>query len=735
MLRVLCCAAVLLYHAGILRGGFFAVCTFFVISAYLGVRSAFRQERFNILKHYLKRLQHIYVPLLVVTLITVGVVSLLPQVNWLNLKPETTSVLLGYNNFWQIAASQDYFARHADSPFIHFWYIAILLQFELIFPIVFVILKFIGEKISRLLACLMPLAVCAASYVFFWRLIAEGRITEAYYHSMARAFAPFLGVALGFAEQYCGPLVPRKLRGGPASVWIFAVYLAVFAFINVYFDSNSEFLALLFLAVTLISARLVSHACAGSPGRHEKPSEHRALSFIADASYEIYLVQYPLIFLGSELLSGALNDTALKAGVIVSTLAAAFLLHFGLFFKKGRKPGGLKIAMLVVLLLAAAGGGYYYSVAEDHTQELAELERRLEENAREMEARQKAMAEQSRSEENKWAELLESFDGGEERVLQAVREMPVACIGDSVMLGALDDLMAAFPNGWFDAQKSRTAWVLQEVINRMDRSGIPHGTVVVNFGANGDSPFRVKERAMDMLEGCRVYWLTNTNPRMRGANASIYELAEEYENLTVIDWQSMSEGHPEYFFADGLHLTAEGRKAFADAIFEAISKPYLEDWRQKKADAEEEYGKYRGQMVSFYGNDLLTNVYPLIAADYPHGSFRTYDEFDLGALLGDMKSAAGALTLADRIVLALDSTVEIPQDGLRQIKEAAGERRLILVTPGSMGEVSADGSIPETLSWGPEGGKLFMADGSHLTPEANEALRSALLDLGLTSEE
>ena len=273
------------------RGGFFAVCTFFVLSAYLSVKSAFRQERFNILKHYLRRLLHIYLPLLVVVLITVGVVSLLPQIKWLNLKPETTSVLLGYNNFWQIAASQDYFARHTDSPFIHFWYIGILLQFEVVFPIVFVILKFIGKRISRVLACLLPLAVCAASFVYFYRLVAEGRITEAYYHSIARAFAPFLGVVLGFAEQYWGPMVPKGLRGSSASAWVFGIYLVVFAVINCALDSSFKYLALLFLAVTLISARLVSYAGV-SASRHEKVSQHGLLGFSADASYEIYLVQY-----------------------------------------------------------------------------------------------------------------------------------------------------------------------------------------------------------------------------------------------------------------------------------------------------------------------------------------------------------------------------------------------------------------------------------------------------------
>ncbi|MBQ9825868.1 MAG: acyltransferase [Firmicutes bacterium] len=730
ILRVICCAAVLLYHTGILRGGFFAVCTFFVLTGYLSVKSAFRQERFNILKHYLKRLLHIYLPLLVVVLITVGVISLLPQIRWLNLKPETTSVLLGYNNFWQIAASQDYFARHTDSPFIHFWYIGILLQFELIFPIVFVVLKFIGKKISRALACLIPLAVCAASFVFFSRLIAEGRITEAYYHSMARAFAPFLGVVLGLAEEYWGPMVPKALRGSSASAWVFGVYLVIFAAINCALDSSFKYLALLFLVVTLISARLVSYAGV-SVSRHEKAGGFKVLSLLANVSYEIYLVQYPIIFLCAELFSQTLSEGARCAAIIISTILIALLMHYGLYFRKGQKPAGLKIATLIVLLLATAGGGYYFSVAEDHTQELAELEQRLEENAREMEARQQAIAEQSRNDEDKWTELLQSFDGGEEKVLEAVRQMRVVCIGDSVMLGALDELMKTFPNGWFDAKKSRTAWVLPDILGRLNNDDLMGDIIVVNFGANGDSPYRVKETAMDMLAGKKVYWLTNTNPKTDNSNTAIYQLAEQYDNLTIVDWLSISSGHPDWFFADGMHLTEEGRKAFAKTIVDAISDPYINEWRQKKAQAEAEYETYRSQMVSFFGNDLLTNVYPLIQEDYAHASFRTYEQFDTDALLADMKTASGSMTLADKVLLLLDATVEITQDELRRIKDFCGERTLWLVTPGRTAVVAADGSLTNVKTWKPQGGKMFMADDVHLTPQGNEALRKALLDLGL----
>ena len=45
-IRVFSCLAVLLYHIGILKGGYLAVCTFFVLSGYLSVISSFKKEKF-----------------------------------------------------------------------------------------------------------------------------------------------------------------------------------------------------------------------------------------------------------------------------------------------------------------------------------------------------------------------------------------------------------------------------------------------------------------------------------------------------------------------------------------------------------------------------------------------------------------------------------------------------------------------------------------------------------------
>ena len=135
LIRVIACLAILLYHIGILKGGYLAVCTFFVLSGYLSVLSCFRKEKISLKDYYLNKLKKIYLPLLIVVFSSVLLIPLLSNIDWINLKPETRSILLGYNNFWQLKANLDYFTRNIASPFMHLWYISILMQFDLVFPL------------------------------------------------------------------------------------------------------------------------------------------------------------------------------------------------------------------------------------------------------------------------------------------------------------------------------------------------------------------------------------------------------------------------------------------------------------------------------------------------------------------------------------------------------------------------------------------------------------------------
>ena len=129
-LRVLCTAAVLTYHIRpeLLPGGYLAVCAFLVLHGYLFAYSSSRRDNFSVFGHWAKRFMRLYVPMFLVTVLSILALRWTPDVLWLNEKPETMSVILGQNNWWQIAADADYFTRVTASPFTHFWYISMLLQ-------------------------------------------------------------------------------------------------------------------------------------------------------------------------------------------------------------------------------------------------------------------------------------------------------------------------------------------------------------------------------------------------------------------------------------------------------------------------------------------------------------------------------------------------------------------------------------------------------------------------------
>ena len=330
VVRVLSAAAVLFYHLGLLKGGYLAVCTFFVMSGFLSVRSAFSSEKFNILKYWLGRLLHIYLPLAIVALLTVLAVSRLPQISWLNLKPETTSVLLGYNNYWQLSASLDYFARHVDSPFMHFWYIAILLQFEVLFPIVFVVFKWLGKKISVALPCAFLAIFSAVSMLWFYTLGSKGQIMEAYYDSFARAFALLLGMLMGFYQSVAAPLSFKFERKRPVARGLFVFWLVVWAGLIYIGDAQSQYFPHTMIAMAIVSMRLLDMAvlCAG-----KKPGAFGVyMRALAAISYEVYLVQYPVIFFAQELLPESFDPILKYILLVVATLLIGLIIHFGTTF-------------------------------------------------------------------------------------------------------------------------------------------------------------------------------------------------------------------------------------------------------------------------------------------------------------------------------------------------------------------------------------------------------------------
>jgi hypothetical protein len=73
-------------------------------------------------------------------------------------------------------------------------------------------------------------------------------------------------------------------------------------------------------------------------------------------------------------------------------------------------------------------------------------------------------------------------------------------------------------------------------------------------------------------ESTKVVVVNTAVPRpYRDANNELLaELAVQFPNVSIVDWNSISDGHPEYFAPDGVHLVPTGVSAYVMAIDEAL---------------------------------------------------------------------------------------------------------------------------------------------------------------------
>src|SRR5215216_3952513 len=147
----------------------------------------------------------------------------------------------------------------------------------------------------------------------------------------------------------------------------------------------------------------------------------------------------------------------------------------------------------------------------------------------------------------------------------------VTAIGDSAMLGAVDALRQEVPNlAVIDARGSREFPEAIAVLRQLRASGELGDVVVVHIGNNGIFADEQFDQMMRVLRGVGLVLVVNvTVPDSYSwapNNEVLAEGVQRYPNRAVlVDWHGTSAGHPEYFW-DGIHLTPQGARAYANVI-------------------------------------------------------------------------------------------------------------------------------------------------------------------------
>lgn len=710
--RAILCLAVLLYHLNLLKGGYLAVCCFFVLSGYLTTNSLLNKEKINLKNYYISRFKKLYLPLLTVVFLSIAIISIQKDIVWVSLKPETTSVLFGYNNFWQINANQDYFANHSDSPFMHLWYIAILIQFDLIYPLFFLLINQ-TKKLSKYIPSIIFSFITVGFTVFFLIYSDKSTMTNVYYNSFSRLFSLLFGVTTCQIHHIIAFKTEKKEKAITAFYYL-CLLLLIGSFILV--DANQETFAPTMILISIFSCIIIECAISVNPDKYTFID--KLLKLISDNSYEIYLVQYPIIYLFKTAFQ--FYDSILFNSLIITiiTILVAFIIHYALYKNKGKKV--IQIILCILLIIPCIFGCYKYITSEDHTEEMKQLEEQLAANAAEIEKQKAEYAKKMQEENDAWEKLLSQLDPSEEEIKETVSQLPIVFIGDSVMLGASSNLQETFQNCYVDAAISRTGWAMNSIIQSLTIDG----PVVIHAGTNGDVPEYVKDQIMEKCGNNDVFWITVTNDANVHVNEKLSNFVKKYDNAHLIDWQQYSQAHPEWFYSDGIHLPEEGRKAYCQLIFDSIYQLKVKQIEDIKQQAVKEHEDKIKNKISFYGNDLLMSIYDSLLNQYPNADFSLGNDIQLNDIIDKLTQAKQEDILTNKIVILLDRSTKLKETDFQKINQICEGKQLYIIT---QEDYSFDTiSIESLLDDNPD---YLYADKTHLTDEGNKALLDLLIQL------
>jgi lysophospholipase L1-like esterase len=151
----------------------------------------------------------------------------------------------------------------------------------------------------------------------------------------------------------------------------------------------------------------------------------------------------------------------------------------------------------------------------------------------------------------------------------------VTAIGDSVMVGAADQLVQTIGDIDIDAEVGRAAWEVVNIVRQRDPATLGQ-IVVIHIGNNGQFLASEFDQIMQSLGGTRLVVFVNLKvPRSWEAadNQMLATNVARYPNARLVDWHAASINQPQFFCSDGFHLRPEGAQAYAQLIADSLSAP------------------------------------------------------------------------------------------------------------------------------------------------------------------
>lgn len=563
----------------VVPGGYLGVSLFLLLTGYLlaytNINEYF-QRRYSLKEYFWKRIKRIYPGLLIVILVTLGVNSLLVPKSINGIRPEIVSILLGYNNIWQIFQNADYFTRLTNtSPFTHLWFLGIEIQYFIIWPILFFLFRKICQTIGYR-GGLVAFALLALGTATVMPLLYTPNedVTRLYYGTDTRIYALLFGAFLGILRAHRKHVQPLSPVIGAINTLVFIALMiglvVAYALLNGQYPIVYQYMMLL---VTFGFCALILLAEYNRLPVAKVLNTH-ALGWFGKRSYGIFLWQYPVIYLFQQLKlieyfgNEVIYNLAIIAIILLLTIwsdAVSAKIAKGVHISvlvAWLKRIYIRILSIIGCVIMVVGLFALFTASDEKIADLSDLQNRLQAN------------EAIQQEENEKARNLTVVDPTE--IDQALTG--VAAIGDSVMLGASPALRTALPGVYIDAKVSRYVGAGLDIAKAMDAENRLGKVVLISLGTNGPITGYYEDETKALINYLgpdrEIFWINTYAPDLeweKPNNDYLDKLAKDHKNITVIDWYSAASKHPEWLSDDGVHPNDLGVENFAKLVREKMA--------------------------------------------------------------------------------------------------------------------------------------------------------------------
>jgi peptidoglycan/LPS O-acetylase OafA/YrhL len=561
-LRALAVIAVMFYHLGFswIPGGFLGVDLFFVISGYVITRllldSIAQSGGLDLRGFYLARARRLLPALLFTVITTTIAIGIWAPDTIKRFITDMPFALTGTMNWWLVAREQDYFESIGRPPLLqHTWSLAVEAQFYLVWPLIlYFILKRLGKNRIPFAALLIAAASGIALLIVSLSLDASNSsdVSHIYFGTDTHSIGLFLGAALAVSwiPQNFTTTLTKQAQNFIDGVGVFGFIgiLATFLFIN---ESDPTLYKIAFPLAAIFGAAIIM-SVVHPASRFAPLLENPVLLWIGQRSYAIYLwhwiifqVTRPTVDLAGQtwalyslriLIVFALADISLRYVEIPIRRGALKYWFKGLKYrtKKERSRQTRFFISIFIFVLALSSVVSVRAISIGNEQRAA---------------------------------IEQSLTSPEVSVPNPSSE-GIWLTGDSVILGIRTSLNEVAPVSLINARIGRQAPELLDVMKR-DKAVAGDSPIIFNLGNNGLLQEEVVREIFELVKSQSSIIVVNTavpRPWRDSNNSLLSQVASQYPNVRLIDWNSISEGRPEYFAPDGVHLVPAGVEAYVSEI-------------------------------------------------------------------------------------------------------------------------------------------------------------------------